>query len=71
MAHQVEDDREELDDVAVAFRVHEELDQRIAQVWTNHRDPVARERLLDYLDSPRLIRGLESTERLVPGEAPR
>lgn len=70
MALHMEDDREELDDVAVAFRVHEELDERLAQVWTNHRDPTARERLLDYLDSPRLIRGLESTQRLAPGEAP-
>lgn len=69
MAHHMEDGREELDDVAVAFRVHEELDERLAQVWTNHRDPAARERLREYLDSPRLMRGLESTPRLAPGEA--
>lgn len=69
MAHHMEDGRDELETAAVAFRVHEELDERLVDVWSNHRDPAARERLRDYLESPRLVRGLESTERLAQEEA--
>jgi len=69
MAQDMNDGREQLDDVAVAFRVHEELDEHLSRVYTNHGDPAARARLRDYLDSPRLNRGLEITQRLTHGEA--
>jgi len=69
MAHHMEDGRDELETAAVAFRVHEELDARLEKVWSNHRDPAAREQLRDYLESPRLLRGMESTQRLAQEEA--
>ena len=69
MAHDMKDGRDELETAAVAFRVHEELDEHLVEVWSNHRDPAARERLRDYLESPRLMQGLESTQRLAQEEA--
>lgn len=69
MAHHIENGRDELETAAVAFRVHEELDERLVEVWSNHRDPAARDRLRDYLESSRLLRGLESTEQLAQEEA--
>ncbi len=64
MAQHTDDGRAELEGVAISFRVHEELDQHLAEVYTNHRDPSARERLRDYLDSPRLVQGLRRTDLL-------
>lgn len=60
----VEDDRGDLDAAALAFQVTEELDESLAAVWTNPTDLVARSRLRDYLDSPRLSEGTAAITKL-------
>jgi hypothetical protein len=66
MSSQEEPTRDEFMDAVVALRVHEELDERLVEVYSDHRDPVARERLRNLLNSPRLQTGIEITERIAP-----